>query len=514
MSVDNSTAENNTTIYTISESPENRDVIWVGTDDGYVQVTRDGGETWVNVTANIPELPPGLWVSHLEASPHDAASAHLTVDGHRSGDMTVYVYRTGDFGQRWQSVSSDDIEGFAHVVVQDPVNHDLLFLGTELGLYVTLDGGRRWARFKGDLPKVPVRDLDIHPREHDLIIGTHGRGIYILDDLTPLRSLAQETLESKLSLLPARAAVMELSGGLSWFSGDDEFIGRSPPQAASIFFYQKRRHIFGDLKIEIYDSDGELVSTVPAPKVKGLNRADWPMRLPPPKMPPATTLVPAFVGPRVPEGAYTFKLIKGKETFEGTIELIPDPRSTHSPEDRRLQQRTALDLYRMLARLTYVVDAAIYLEEQATARGEELGAGRLASRLRDYASRLDDFRTGLVSTSKAGMLSGDEKLREKLAMVYGPVSGYDGRPTETQLDRTRVLGGQLEAAAERVASLAAEVEALNTQLERRGLEPLTVLTRQVWEARQKKSGGSATSSLGAKRLAVLLMRLPLFPIAR
>ncbi len=512
LTVDNSTAENNTTIYTISESPVNGDVIWVGTDDGYVQVTRNGGETWANVTANIPELPQGLWVSHVEASPHVEAGAHLTVDGHRSGDMTPYVYRTTDYGQSWEALATDAIEGFAHVVVQDPVVPDLLFLGTEFGLYITVDGGKQWARFKGDLPKVAVRDLDIHPREHDLIIGTHGRGIYILDDLTPLRSLQQETLESKLALLPARDAVMELSGGLSWFLGDDEFVGRNPAQAASIFFYQKRRHIFGDLKIEIYDSQGERVSSVPAPKLKGLNRADWPMRLPPPKMPPATNLVPAFLGPRVPEGTYTFRLIKGVETFEGTVRLVPDPRSPHSAEDRQLQQKTALELYRMLERLTYVVDAAIDLKGQAEARAGELGGNRVARRLEDYAARLDDFRKGLVSTSKAGWVSGDEKLREKLANVYGAVSTYDGRPTRSQLDRTGVLGGQLQSAEQRFASLSGGVAAFNSQLERRGLDPLAVMTRQAWDEKQKKGGATATASLGARELAELLLRLPLLPL--
>jgi len=199
-------------------------------------------------------------------------------------------------------------------VVQDLVNRDLLFAGTWFGVYIPLGGGNRWARFKGGLRPVPVRDIDIHPREHDLIVGTHGRGIFILDDLTPLRGLTAVTLEADLALLPAGDAVMVTSGGMFWFRGNDEFAGRNPPEAASIFFYQKKRHIFGDLKVEIYDSEGELITTIPAPKVKGLNRADWPMRLPPPKLPPATNLVFVFQGPRVPEGTYTFKVIKGKET--------------------------------------------------------------------------------------------------------------------------------------------------------------------------------------------------------
>jgi photosystem II stability/assembly factor-like uncharacterized protein len=144
LTIDNSTAENNTTIYTISESPLDGKVIWVGTDDGLVQVTRDGGGSWTNVTDNIPDLPSGLWVSHVEASPHEKGTAHLTVDGHRSGDMNTYVYRTTDFGQSWESIVGEGLASFAHVVVQDLVNPDLLFAGTETGRYITPSADDLW----------------------------------------------------------------------------------------------------------------------------------------------------------------------------------------------------------------------------------------------------------------------------------------------------------------------------------------------------------------------------------
>ena len=510
LTIDNSTAENNTTIFIISESPKNAEVIWVGSDDGLVHLTRNGGADWTDVTSNIPDLPAGLWVSHLEASPHDEGGALLTVDGHRSGDKTTYVYRTSDFGESWTSLATDDIEGFARVAVQDPVNPDLLFLGTEFGLYVTLDGGGKWARFSGDLPKVPVHDLDIHPREHDLIVGTHGRGIYILDDLTPLRALTQEVLDSKFALLPSRDAVMVLNSPTFGFPGDDEFVGRNPPAAASIVYYQSRRHIFGDLKIEVYDADGELITTLTGGKRKGMNRVAWPMRLKAPKLPPATSLAPAFVGPRVPEGTYTFKVKKGKETFEGTVSLVKDPRSTHSAEDRAVQQEKALELYALLERLTYTVDATTDLRDQARAHAEELGErNRIARRLTDLADRLEEFRGGLVSTSKAGPISGDEKLREKLANVYGAVTGYDGRPTQSQIDRTVVLEGQLEAAESEFADLSAagDLDTLNAQLRGRGLDELVVMSREAWETKQE-SAGAATSTLSVKQLRRLFLDGP------
>ena len=159
----------------------------------------------------------------MEASPHDEATAHVTVDGHRSGDMNTYVYRTRDFGATFESIVGQGLDSFAHVIVQDLVNPQLLFAGTETGVYITLDSGQQWARFKGGVPMVPVRDIDIHPREHDLIIGTHGRGVYILDDLTPLRALTSELLEADFALLPARDSVMVIGGGMGWFDGNDEF---------------------------------------------------------------------------------------------------------------------------------------------------------------------------------------------------------------------------------------------------------------------------------------------------
>ena len=498
LTIDNSTAENNTTIYAISESPLNGEVIWVGTDDGLVQVTRDAGENWTNVTATIPDLPTGLWVSHVEASPHEEGTAHVTVDGHRSGDMGTYLYRTRDYGQTWESIVGEGLDSFAHVIVQDLVNPSLLFAGTETGLYITLDGGQQWARFKGGVPMVPVRDVDIHPRDKDLIIGTHGRGIYILDDLTPLRNLTSEVMESSFALLPSRDAVMTIGGGMAWFGGHDEFNGSNPPEAANIFFYQKKRHIFGDMKIEIYDQEGELITTIPAPKVRGLNRADWPMRLPAPKLPPATNLVFAFQGPRVPEGTYNYKVIKGKETFEGTVNLVPDPRSPHSAEDRKLQQETALELYYMLADLTYLVDSLIEIRDQSKTRAEDLGGkGGLAGRLEGFADEADNLRGSLVSTADTGWISGDEKLREKMGNLFGGVVGYDGRPTQSQLDRTVVLRGQLEAGQEAFAALTTgrELNQLNSQLQGKGLESLTVLSREAWDEEQDKSGsGAATAS--------------------
>ncbi len=472
LTIDNSSAENYTTIYAISESPLSDSVIWVGTDDGNVQVTRNGGGSWTNVVHNVPGVPAGTWVSHVEASPHDVATAFVTFDGHRMGDMATYAYRTTDFGKTWQRLATDSVEGYAHVIRQDPVNPNLLFLGTEWGLWLSLDGGASWARYDAGLPaRVAVRDLAFQPRAQDLVIATHGRALYILDDLTPIRHLTPEVLASDVAILPSRPAVMTLSGQAQEFNGDDEFVGRNPDDAASIVYYQKKRHLFGDLFVQVYDSAGKAVSNpIPGTKQAGINRVEWPMRMRAPKMPPATALIPTFVGPRVPEGRYRFTLTKGKTTYDGTVRLVPDPRNTYTAAERALQQSTAMQAYDMLERLSYVVDATIDLRDRARARADSVG-GRTARRLNAYADQLDAFRKGLVATSEAGMLSGEEKLREQIGEVYGAVTGYDGPPTLSQIARIKALDGQLVAAEQQFAQLADG---------RLGLAPMT---KEAWRAK-------------------------------
>jgi photosystem II stability/assembly factor-like uncharacterized protein len=382
LTIDNSDAEKFETIYTISESPKNGDVIWVGTDDGNVQVTRDGGKHWTNVAKDIPGLPAGTWVSTIEASHFDPAVAYATFDGHAAGDMKPHVYQTKDYGKTWTSLTTPELAGYAHVVRQDLVNANLLFVGTEFGLFLSIDSGAHWAQFKGSLPNVAVRDIAIQSRESDLILATHGRGIYILDDLTSIRALTPELLAKDLVMLPSRASVLTLPAGEQRFDGDSEFKGRTIPEAAAIVYYQKKRHIFGDLKLDIYDSKGQLLTSLQGDKRRGLNRVQWPERAKPPKMPPAAGLVEnqyAFFGPQVQEGTYTVKLTKGKETYTSEVKLVPDPRTKSTAADRELQHKTVNQLYDMLAQLTYIVDATNELREQAKQRAAPLRTHKLKS---------------------------------------------------------------------------------------------------------------------------------------
>lgn len=298
-------------------------------------------------------------------------------------------------------------------------------------------------------------------------------------------------------MLPSRTSTMSIPSDSQEFPGGDEFYAANPEESATITYYLKKRHIFGELKVEVYDHEGKLVSTLPAGKRRGINRVSWPMRLSPPKLPPANSLVIgssfAMFGPRVPPGTYTAKLVAGDKSYTGQVELVPDPRATHSDADRALQHETAMTLYGMLGRLTYVADTVKSLEDSARQRAEKLPKGDdLRRQLGAFAETLEGFRATLVATSEGGWLSGEEQLREKMAKVYGSVNGFDGRPTKSQIDHAKVLSGQLEKAAARLESLqSGDVAIVNRQLEKRKLEPLKTKSREDWE----KEEGKRTAAL-------------------
>jgi photosystem II stability/assembly factor-like uncharacterized protein len=487
VTLDNSSAENYCTIYNISESPKNSEVIWVGTDDGNIQLTRDGGKSWTLVNKKVPGMPAGYCVSTISASTYEEGAAMVTLDGHMLGDMKPYVFSTTDYGKTWKNIGTADLSGFAHVVRQDPVNPLLLFVGTENGLFLSLDGGKQWAPFRGSLPPVAVRDIAIHSREDDLLLATHGRGIWIVDDIRCLRSLTPQAIASDVAMLDTRPSVMTIPSSEQRFEAS-EFRGEALEESAFITYYLKKRHMFGDLKLEVYDQSGTLLSTIPAGKRRGINRVSWPMRLKAPKVPPATNLVPnnfAMVGPRVPAGTYTVKLVSGKDTYTSKVELVPDPRSTHTADDRAVQAKTARELYGLMGDLTYLVDAITDTRTQALARADKLPkTDALAKKLNVLADKLENLRKTLVTT-REGRLSGEEQLREKLGSLYGAVNGYDGRPTDSQLNAQQVLTKQLTEARATYDSLAGkEMDALNAGLGSKKLDPVKAMSREDWEKKQ------------------------------
>jgi photosystem II stability/assembly factor-like uncharacterized protein len=279
-------AENYHTIYSIDESPLNSEVIWAGTDDGNVQVTRDGGDTWTNVRLNIPGLPDTVWVSEVNASHHDAGTAYVTFDNHRMGDFDPYVYKTTDFGDTWTDLSEDipsDLPGNSiHTLAEDPNNPNLLFIGTEFGCYVSIDGGSTWTRLMNNLPPVAVRDLVIHPREQDLVAGTHGRSIWILDDISPLQQLSESIMKKEVHFFDQMRAT-------KWLNRTDyskrtslKFNGENPPSGAAINFYL-RSQPQDSVEVTVRDSFSGRERTWEMRAHEGINRTYWDLEFGPPE---------------------------------------------------------------------------------------------------------------------------------------------------------------------------------------------------------------------------------------
>ena len=409
VTVDNSAAEMHTTIYAIAESSKDSNIVWVGTDDGNVQVTRDGGKNWTNVVGNIQGLPKNAWVSSVEAGHFEPGTAYATFDLHTFGDMRPFAYKTVDFGKTWTPLISEGntVRGYAHVVKEDLVNKDLLFVGTEMGLWISIDGGRQWAQYKGgELPNVAVRDLVIHPRDHDLIIATHGRGIWIVDDITPLRTLTPETLSKDALFIQAKPSVQSISGGGGWANGDAVYVGPNPTDEAVITYYQKKRHIFGDLKIEVLDSTGKVIGTIPSSKRRGLNRATWPMRLKAPKVPSAATVAfGASVGPRLLPGTYTVRMTKDKQVYTTQLQVVSDPRSKHTLEDRKAQLDLAMKLYELLGNMSFGVERINSVRLALQERAAKVGSNDpLGKRLQAASGEVDACARKLLPPPKAARL--------------------------------------------------------------------------------------------------------------
>ncbi|MEP6729547.1 MAG: sialidase, partial [bacterium] len=481
VTIDNSAAEMHTSIYAIAESPKNARVIWVGTDDGNVQVTRDAGATWTNVTANIHGLPKNAWVSSVDAGRFDEGVVFATFDLHTFGDMRPYAYRSSDFGKTWTPLVAPDspVRGYAHVVKQDLVNKNLLFLGTEFGLWISLDGGAQWSHFKGGgLPNVAVRDLAIHPRDNDLVIATHGRGIWIIDDITALRALTAQTLANDVVFAKARPTVARLSAGGGWANGDAVFVGQNPPNDAVITYYLKKRHIFGDMKIEVLDSAGHVVGTLPSSKRRGLSRVTWSMRMKAPTVPAAASAAGgASIGPRVLPGTYTVRMTKDNQVYSTSLQVLPDARTPHTAADRKAQFDLGVKLSGMLGEMAAAVDRMNDIRLALDDRAGKLSVSdTLAKRLVKASSEVDGMRKKIVATKEGGMITGEERLRENLADLYGNVIFFDGRPSRTEYARTTAIGRELTDVSKTFdAWIAREMGGINSALTARRLQPIPVL---------------------------------------
>lgn len=385
------------TITTLSESPLTPNVLWVGTDDGNVQVTRDGGKTWKNVALRAPGVPKGTYVSRVVASKYGEGMAYVTFDGHRTDDYNVYIFLTSDYGENWKAIRNGipEAAGTVHVVREHPRNANLLFAGTEFGLWVSWDRGANWTALKNNFPTVPVDDIQIQAQQNDLVLATHGRSIWILDDITPIEKFDGSVAGSELTFFAPRTATLFDMRERRWSGGQKSFTGKNPAYGAILNYYLKEAvpaeapkaakdekdkdkdkekkeaaaapapaddkakadatgNKEGKVKITVTDKDSKVVREFDGPGKAGVNRTNWDLRWNSPAVPTPEQLEAAAAGfdfgprgPHVEPGEYTIKIKAGSKEDTQKVTVEDDPRIQMSTADRAARREAIDQLYAM-----------------------------------------------------------------------------------------------------------------------------------------------------------------------
>jgi hypothetical protein len=424
-------------------------------------------------------------VSWVQAGNFDAGTAYAAFDRHTFGDMSPYLYKTTDYGAHWTALLSPadthGVRGYAHVIREDLRKPDLLFLGTEFGLWISVDGGSAWAQFKGShLPNVAVRDLAIQPRDNDLVIATHGRGIWIVDDITPLRTLSTEVLQKEASFAGSRPVQQRIEAQGGWANGAAAFVGDDVTDGAVITYYQRERHLYGKLKIEVLDAAGKVVDELPASTRRGLNRVVWNMHVKPPRVPPAAQL--AFngtQGPRVVPGLYTVRMTKNGQIYDLPLDVAVDRRSKHSLADRRQQFEAAQKVSELFGDESDLFAKVTDLRQNIAKRikvSAEAKQDDLVTQLHGFDDKVDAVRKQIVATKEGGAITGEERLREHTDQLYGAVTSWDGRPAGYQLAYIASLRHELDDIEKQFSTLTTiDLPAVNDALKAKQQDPLTVL---------------------------------------
>jgi photosystem II stability/assembly factor-like uncharacterized protein len=461
--VDNLFVENVTVLFAIAESPLQKDLIWAGTMDGLLHITRDGGKSWTNVTANVPGLPKWSTISNIEPSKYDAGTAYISVDAHLINDRDPYIYRTSDFGRTWTRISSDipkSVFSYVHVVREDPVRKGMLYAGTENAIYVSLDNGGRWIEINGALPHAPVSWIEIQGHFHDLVVATYGRGFYIADDISYLRSMADSIATRPVAMLPMRAAYRFRKVATPTGSPNSLVGGQDPPLAATInYTLSALSPVSTDstardsVHFRVFDATGAMIRKFrTAPPKRGLNRALWDLRHDGPRRaklrtaPPGNTtlrvgdsrplvpwdldLVGGQVGPLVAPGTYTVAMLWKGDTVRQRVEVRRDPNSEGTDADITAQVTLALRIRDALNETVALID-----ESEWNRRGFEQLRNTLRERLRDLREYGPSPGRDLTIADAEGFLKEIDAVEKKVIEIEGKL--YDITLTGAREDAFR-----------------------------------------------------------------------------
>jgi photosystem II stability/assembly factor-like uncharacterized protein len=490
-------------VFSIAESRLKSGLLWAGTNDGQVQLSRDGGANWSNLSANLPGMPAWGTISSIVPSRFDTATAYLTVDGHQVNNRDPWVYKTMDYGRSWRLMTTGLAKtplSYAHVVQEDPVRRGLLFLGTEGGLYVSFDDGGSWQSLQSNLPHAPVYGLVVQENFSDLVVATYGRGFWILDDLTPLRELGS-TVTAKGAHFFAPRAAYRLRGVEPPFAvAYDPSAGQNPPYGASLNYWIKTESK-DSAAFSVMDASGTVVRTFKAPVKTGINRVWWDLRFDqskeaklrtPPRYAPEI-VVPADgrtapdgvrIGILAPPGSYTVKLAVAGQDATQKLEVRKDPTSGGSEEEIRAQTALLQDVRADLESVVTMVNTIEGTRSQLVALKNTLAADSTMAGIRSDADSLDEKLLGVEDELTQLKLTGrgqDDvrypmKLMGRLGWLADGASVADFAPTTQQREVQQLLREQVHGARGRLdALLQKEVAGFNEKLRKRNVANIVVM---------------------------------------
>ncbi|MCA9737746.1 MAG: glycosyl hydrolase [Gemmatimonadota bacterium] len=504
VAIDNLMTFDGATLFSIAESPRTEGLLWVGSNDGLIHVSRDGGGTWTEVGQNVPGLPQWATISSIEPSRYAEGTAYVAVDNHQQADFTPHLYKTEDFGRSWRSISSGipaSPHSFVHVVREDPKRQGMLYAGTDNAVWFSLDDGSTWNRLRNDMPPAPVYWLTVQERFDDLVVGTYGRGFYILDGIEPLRSL-DRVGDRSLALFTLRDAYR--FNPIQGIKSESSFVtGRNPAGGADLNFWAGEG-MRGRATLTIVGPGGDTIRTLRTTVRPGVNRVWWDLRHEPTKTPQLRTpppgmewvplgpdgwrplrtwdldLVRGQLGPRAVPGTYTVHVRAGEQESSGPLTLLKDPHSTASLADLEEQVAMSLVLRDEIDRIVTMINDLEWTRKQLDDVQTRFASDTTARALIDEAERAERAAIEVESRLFDIYLTGarEDAFRNPMKL-YGRYSalaqdvGYssaDFRPTVPQREVHEVLQGRLEEAAERYRALVqGGLEALNALLRQRGL---------------------------------------------
>ena len=441
-------------ITTIAESPVKPGLLYVGTDDGNLQVSGDGGETWKNVTDKLPGVPEFTYVTRVIASHFAEGAAFATLDGHRNDDFKPYVFATTDYGESWKDISGNiPLGSTVNVIREHHANPDLLFVGTERGAYFSVNRGKKWIMIKGNFPMVPVDDIAIHPRENDLILGTHGRSIWILDDITPLEQLTEEVQDSSAYLFDIPEAVQLRLFYHKGNTGHKLFIAPNPPYGASLSYYLKQKTKKSPVFV-IASKDGQKVIEIKGPKTAGIHRVSWNLRYGAPDI-PELGRTRRGRGPLVLPGEYDVMMNAGEQEMTKTLRVAEDPRIEISFADRKAQHDALLKLHYLFPYVTAAIKSVDDLNKelekvQKTLKKVPEVHEDITKHVKATKEELEDIRVKLSGDPSLGFRGRSLSVQGGLSAVGSAIGGFTEAPTERQLQKIEEKQQDLEDLIERI----------------------------------------------------------------